>query len=160
MKNKGQIKSNNLSKYRDEIITFSGITVKKKGKPKKNAKIDPLSKLSRKEKRKLERKLKHAKNLAFHKKIEMPKLENLVERKKKRTTTTTKSKGDHQDEEEGEDDEDVKIKRKKENDENKAAEKLKREKEAEKVRSKNRRFQSNLITLFVFIETTSRANQI
>jgi hypothetical protein len=87
MKNKGQIKSNNLSKYRDEIITFSGVSVKKKGKPKKNSKIDPLSKLSRKEKRKLERKLKHAKNLAFHKKIEMPKLENLIERKQKKKSS-------------------------------------------------------------------------
>ena len=42
-----------------------------------------MSKLSRKEKRKLERKLKHAKNLAFHNKSEMPKLENLLDKKRK-----------------------------------------------------------------------------
>jgi hypothetical protein len=72
--------SNNLSKYRSEIISFSGINIKN---GKKSAKKDPLSKLSRKEKRKLERKFKHAKNLAFHAQSEMPKLESLIERKKR-----------------------------------------------------------------------------
>ena len=74
--------SNNLSKYRSEIISFSGINIKN---GKKSAKKDPLSKLSRKEKRKLERKFKHAKNLAFHAQSEMPKLESLIERKKRST---------------------------------------------------------------------------
>lgn len=142
-KGHGQVKPNNLSKYRDEIISFSGISIKKKGKPKKNAKIDPLSKLSRKEKRKLERKLKHAKNLAFHKKDEMPKLESLIERKKKGQTRTDLSK---------------KISKKSEEEEKiSKAEKIERQKilreEAEKVKIKilNKKISNFSNHCFIFV---------
>jgi hypothetical protein len=49
----------NLSRFRNDVLEFTGIKAKKKSF---NAPV------TRKEKRKLERKLKHAKNLAFSKK--------------------------------------------------------------------------------------------
>ena len=53
-----------LSRYRSDVEAFSKDAGGVKAKRKKHAKAT----LSRKEKRKLERKLKHAKNLAFTKK--------------------------------------------------------------------------------------------
>lgn len=73
----------NLSKYRNQIIEFSGIEVKQAKKSKKSKLEIIKSKLSRKEKRKLERKLKHAKNLAFRSKTEMPNIDTILINTKK-----------------------------------------------------------------------------
>jgi hypothetical protein len=70
---KTQKPKDNLLKYKNEIIQFSGINVKAK-------KFQKNNELNRKSLRKLERKLKHAKNLAFHAKKPVPKLENLIEK--------------------------------------------------------------------------------
>jgi hypothetical protein len=82
---KTQKPKDNLLKYKNEIIQFSGINVKAKSFMKKNE-------LNRKSMRKLERKLKHAKNLAFHTRKTLPKLENLIEKEVGGKRRTTKGK--------------------------------------------------------------------